>query len=89
MPFSSSVHDAKVRGTRAYFSWYTNGVLVADISRPARPRLLARFLPRPSADPEGSICDAGPCRQVWGVALSGESVLASDMVSGLWIFRVR
>jgi hypothetical protein len=74
--FTSGVHDPKILGNRAYFSWYRNGVVVADISRPARPRFLARFVP--SGSP-----------MVWGVFAEREYVLASDMNSGLWVLRLQ
>ncbi len=70
------VHDPKIRGNRAYFSWYRRGVIVVDISKPAKPRLLAQFIP--PVDP-----------QVWGVSLEGDTVLASDMNSGLWVLRLQ
>ena len=86
-----SVHDPKVRGNRAYFSWYSGGVAVADISRPRRPRLIANFVPRPTADTgDAELCGRLPrCTMTWGVYVERRYVLASDMVSGLWIFRIR
>jgi len=75
--FLNGVHDAKVVGNRAIFSWYRHGVIVADISKPAKPRLLARFVPPNSPQP-----------QVWGVDVEGDSILASDMDSGLWVLRL-
>ena len=85
---ANGVHDPKVIGNRAYFSWYSRGVLIADISNPRRPRLLARFQPAQTRDAGGSFCDS-PCRMTWGVFPTQRYVLASDMVSGLWVFRVR
>ena len=75
-------------GKRAYFSWYSRGVLIADISKPKKPRLIGRFVSRPTADPEASVCQA-PCTRTWGVFPTKDYVLAADMVSGLWVFRVR
>ena len=40
-----SVHDPKVVGDLAYFSWYRDGIVVADISRPAKPKIVASFVP--------------------------------------------
>jgi hypothetical protein len=85
--FESGVHDPKVLGKRAYFSWYSRGVLVADISKPRRPRLVARLLPRAEPDTSGSLCKSA-CRLTWGVFPTKKYVLAADMISGLWIFRV-
>ena len=88
--FAASVHDARVIGNRAYFSWYQRGVVAADISNPRRPRLLASFLPRPTADPDENICREGQrCTMTWGVYAERNYVLASDMVSGLWVLRLR
>lgn len=85
-----SVHDPKVRGRLAYFSWYSEGVVVVNIARPANPRMVARFIPEPAADPQGFF---GPPEVkfpfVWGVfPYRSRLVLASDINSGLWIFRL-
>jgi hypothetical protein len=87
-----SVHNAVIRGTVEYASWYSDGVRVVDLADPRHPREVAWFVP-----------PAGPARQtlasgqsgergmpmVWGVQLWKDLVLASDMNSGLWIFRVK
>ena len=86
--FMNGVHDPDVSGTRAYFSWYSQGVLAADISNPARPKVLAQYLPPLHADPLATLCRSGPCRTVWGVALGRGYVLASDMVSGLYVLKL-
>jgi hypothetical protein len=87
--FTSGVHDPKVRGNRAYFSWYSRGVVAADISNPRKPKLLARFAPAASADPDRVLCDTDSCRLVWGVYAEKRYLLASDMLSGLWILRLK
>jgi hypothetical protein len=69
------VHDPKVLGNRAYFSWYRQGIVVADITKPAAPKFVAQFVP-PTPSP-----------QVWGVYATKSYVLASDMNSGLWVLR--
>jgi hypothetical protein len=86
--FTDSVHDPKVVGKRAYFSWYALGVVVADISNPRHPRFVARFLPTPTRDPEQSFCPDTRCTMTWGVYPVGKTVYASDIVGGLWIFRL-
>ena len=63
----------------AYFSWYAGGFRVFDISDPADPAELGRY-----------IDDAG--NNFWGVALAEDEngdriVLASDRDFGLFIFR--
>jgi hypothetical protein len=85
-PGDFSVHDPKVQGNRAYFSWYAEGVVVADISHPSSPQVVAQFLPPPAEDPFGLFVPAQV--NVWGVALDRNLVLASDMSSGLWIFAL-
>lgn len=86
---TDSVHDPKVVGNRAYFSWYNQGVVVADVSNPRRPRFLARFLPPPARDPDELLCPGRACTAVWGVYVGPGYLLASDLNSGLWILRVR
>jgi hypothetical protein len=85
---STGVHDPKLLSKRAYFSWYQRGVAVADISRPAHPRLLAQFVPPSTFDVDGSLCEED-CTMVWGVYPTAKYVLASDMLSGLWVLRLR
>jgi hypothetical protein len=85
-----SVHDPKVKGSLVYFSWYSEGVVVVDISRPANPRLVAQFVPEPAADPRGFF--APPDVEfpfVWGTFVHRNYVLASDINSGLWVFQLR
>jgi hypothetical protein len=85
-----SVHDPKVRGGLAYFSWYSEGVLVVDISLPANPRIVAQFVPPPAEDPRGFFAPPGVAFPfVWGTFVERNYVLASDINSGLWVFQVR
>jgi hypothetical protein len=87
---TDSVHDAKIEGDTAFFSWYAQGVVAADVSDPARPRFLARFLPRPADDREQLLCPDHPCLAVWGVDVTDDGlVVASDLISGLWVLRLR
>ncbi len=87
--YAHSVHDPKVLGDRAFFSWYRDGIVVADISRPARPKVVARFVPPGLPDPTGDTCGNGDsCPFVWGVFATKDYVLASDMNSGLWVLRL-
>jgi len=73
---SFSVHDPKVRGTRIYFSWYGEGVVVVDASRAAHPVVLAQFVP--AVNP-----------LVWGVFLTKNLVLASDINNGLFVLKLK
>jgi hypothetical protein len=84
------VHDPKVRGNRAYFSWYQRGVVAADISNPRKPRLIARYVPPAATDEEHVLCGSEPaCTLVWGVYPMNGYVLASDILSGLWVLRLK
>jgi hypothetical protein len=87
--FTGGVHDAKVLGNRAYFSWYSRGVVAADISNPRKPKLLAQFKPPFSVDVDHVLCAADECRLMWGVYATKSYVLASDMLSGLWVLRLK
>jgi hypothetical protein len=89
LELSDSVHDAKLQGSLALFSWYGQGVVAADVSNARKPRFLARFLARPEADPERLLCPGRRCTAVWGVDVEGETIVASDLISGLWVLRLR
>jgi len=87
-----SVHNAVVRGTVEYASWYSDGVRVVDLADPRRPREVAWFVP-PRAPVRQTVASAQDgdrgMPMVWGVYLWKDLVLASDMNSGLWVLRVR
>jgi hypothetical protein len=87
--YASGVHDPKVVGDRVYFSWYGLGVLVVDISHPSHPKLVAQFLPPRTSDPDKEFCPKARCTYTWGVFPTRKYALASDMVGGLWVFRVK
>src|ERR687892_2326045 len=63
----------------AYFSWYSGGLRVWDITDPANPEQVGAYI-----DAKGN--------DLWGVAIvedenGGRLILASDMDFGLFIFR--
>ena len=63
----------------AYFSWYSGGLRVWDISNPAASTEVGRYI-----DPLGN--------DFWGAALAEDEngdriILASDIDFGLFIFR--
>jgi hypothetical protein len=89
LQLGDSVHDPKVAGKLAYFSWYAQGVPVFDFTNPARPRYLTRFRPPPAPDRHGLLCPGHSCTAVWGVFPTARYVLASDINSGLWVLRFR
>ena len=80
-PGDHTMHNVIVDGTRAYISWYADGMRVVDFTDPAAPCEVAHFV-----DPiDGS--------NFWGVFLhdhpNGNTyILGSDRDSGLWIFEV-
>jgi hypothetical protein len=85
---TDSVHDPKVMANLAFFSWYAQGVVVFDVSNVRKPRFVTRFLPTPVRDAHGLFCPGGRCRAVWGVFPMRNYVLASDILSGLWVLRL-
>jgi hypothetical protein len=87
-----SVHNAVIDGTLEYVSWYSDGVRVVDLSDPARPREVGHFVPPPHPLPDSVPAERSPDGRrtfplVWGVHTANGLVFASDIGSGLWIFR--
>ena len=89
LDLNDSVHDPKVLGNTVYFSWYRQGVVAVDIANPRKPRFLARYLAPPARDGASSFCPDAACTSIWGVAPYGQYVLASDMIGGLYVLRLR
>jgi len=87
LPLADSIHDPKVAGRYAYFSWYGQGVALFDLKNPRKPRFVTRFRPRPERDRHGLLCPDESCTAVWGVFVMPRYVLASDLNSGLWVLR--
>jgi choice-of-anchor B domain-containing protein len=81
------VHNAHVRGDELYLANYTEGIRVLDISDPAHPAEFAYGDSYPGL--------SGGFNGVWGVAPFYASnpttgtVIASDMNTGLYIYRVQ
>jgi hypothetical protein len=87
-----SVHNAVIRGTVEYASWYSDGVRVVDLADPRHPREVAWFVPPRSTARQTAVTARDGDRGmplVWGVYPWKDLVLASDINSGLWVFRVR
>ena len=85
-----SVHNNVFVGSLEVVSWYSDGVRIVDLTRASRPRLVGLFVPPPARDPQRFWVAPNGNRRfplVWGVAVSGGLVYASDINSGLWIFR--
>ncbi|MGG1573501.1 LVIVD repeat-containing protein [Fictibacillus sp. NRS-1165] len=71
--FGNTVHDPKVQGNTLYLSHYAGGVRAVDISRPAHPFEIGKYIPE-NAD-------------VWGVFVDKDYVFASDMGTGLKVLK--
>jgi hypothetical protein len=80
-----SVHNVIVEGNLAYFSWYSDGVLIVDISDPYNPVEVARYH---EAGPEFEERNAG-IQDVWGIYKEpGEPwIYASDRNGGLYVLK--
>jgi hypothetical protein len=80
-----SVHNIVVETTgnktKAYISWYSDGMLVLDVSDPANPVEVARFL-----DPT---TNGGEPNDFWGVYKETNSpwIYGSDRNGGLYVFK--
>jgi hypothetical protein len=89
-PGDFTIHDPKIAGKRLYTSWYTEGVVVWDISKPSSPKIMGQFIPpEKGEDPLGVFYPGEEYVEIWGVALGSGYVVASDMNTGLWVFRAR
>ena len=77
-------HNPYIVGSRAYISYYTDGVQVYDISDPGQVRRIAYF------DTDRGYTSYSPVfRGCWGTYpfFPSGNILASDIQSGLWIFK--
>ena len=84
---TSTVHDPKIVGKRAYVSWYDFGVRVLDLSRPGSPRALAHFQPGAGRNAANPWCPV--CTFVWGAFPNRDYFVATDMNTGLWVAKIR
>jgi hypothetical protein len=86
-----TAHDVVVAGDLAVASWYSDGVRILDLTDITQPVEVGSFVPPPAADPHGYWVAPDGTKAipaVWGVQLVGDLVFASDINSGLWIFRI-
>jgi hypothetical protein len=82
-----TVHNPFVVGTKAYVSWYGDGlrVLQFDAANPGTPTEVGYFVPKAARDPQ-HLLPFAPV--VWGVVVDDRGVIyLSDMNSGLWILK--
>jgi hypothetical protein len=87
-PGRFSAHNPVLQGDLLFVSWFSDGVRVLDIRDPAAPREIAAWVPPPGTAPEAVRNYLGEGAQVWGVAVDGDLVVASDINSGLWVLRL-
>lgn len=80
-----SSHNMIVEGTKAYVSWYSDGVVILDISDPYNPVEVGRY------HESGDAFEArnGGIQDVWGVYKVPEEpwIYASDRNGGLYVLK--
>ncbi len=82
-----TVHNVIVEGDLAYISWYSDGVLVLDISDPYHVKEVARYH---ETGPEFEARNGG-IQDVWGIYKQPKesAVYASDRNGGLYVFKAK
>ncbi len=80
-----SSHNVIVEGTKAYISWYTEGVVVIDVADPYNPVEVARYH---ESGPEFEERNGG-IQNVWGIYKEPRKpwIYASDRNGGLYILK--
>jgi|GEM_PF-602662 choice-of-anchor B domain-containing protein len=79
---SAIVHNVMVRGNLAYISWYTQGLVVADVSNPTDVQLVGMYDSYPGAD--------GGYNGAWGIyAFESGKAIISDRQTGTYICVVK
>jgi hypothetical protein len=87
-PGRFSAHNPVVRGDLLFVSWFSDGVRVVDIRDPAAPREVAAWVP-PAGEAAGAVRNyLGEGPQVWGIAVDGDLIAASDINGGLYVLRL-
>lgn len=99
-PGFHTIHNPAMRpgDEQVYFSWYAEGAVVMPLPRdPATLTVIdepiAQFVPPPTEDPRGFFFPGHEHPNVFGVAPHEDHAgrpyaLASDVNSGLWVFRL-
>jgi hypothetical protein len=89
-PGDFTIHDPKVKGKTLLTSWYTEGVVIWDIAKPVSPKKIGQFIPPEKAeDPFGVFYPGEEFVNIWGIDIGSGYYVASDMNTGLWVFRAR
>lgn len=80
-----SSHNVIVEGNKAYISWYSDGVLILDISDPYNPVETARYH-REGPDFEA---ENGGIQDVWGIykEMNSPWIYGSDRNGGLYVLK--
>ena len=71
-----------------FVSWYSVGVRVVDIRDPSAPRELAAWLPPDGVPPNAVRTPFVEGPLIWGIAVEGDLVVASEMNNGLYVLRL-
>jgi hypothetical protein len=83
-----SAHNPVVQGNLLFAAWFSDGIRVVDVRDPANPVELAAWVPD-SGPPSSAVRNyLGDGAQVWGVAVEGDLIVASDINSGLYVLRL-
>ncbi|MFP3881990.1 MAG: peptidoglycan DD-metalloendopeptidase family protein [Actinomycetota bacterium] len=89
--FYSARRSAPFKDDLEIVAWSSDGVRLVDIGDPTNPAEVAFFVPMARSDPQGRVRAPDGTRafpMVWDVVSDEKLVYASDVNSGLWIFRV-
>ena len=81
-----SVHNVMVEDQIAYLSWYSDGILMLDISDPYNPVEIARYhVEGPEFEEQN-----GGIQEIWGIYKpEGEEIIyASDRNGGLYVLKL-
>jgi hypothetical protein len=89
--FYSALRSAPYDDGVELVAWSSDGVRLIDIADPSSPAEVAFFVPMAMADPAGTLSAPDGSRVfplVRDITVDGTLVFASDLNSGLWVFRI-
>ena len=81
------IHNVEVVADRAYVSYYTEGIVVLDVSDPTAPTEIAAYDMVDGPDQIPGEPFSG-LRGAWGIEPAPPLIYVSDTTSGLWVFRL-
>ncbi len=81
-------HWPTVRGNQLLLSYHAEGLVVADISHPAAPKVTYQWKSPRVADPYGFFSAGTPIRYLWGLDLYRQYVVTADLSGGLYVLNV-